>query len=168
MRSPAFLRLAAFFSKDAILYEAFQHGASGRIFWFVGLLTALLTSFYMFRLWYLTFFGEARDPQAHPHESPWSMLGPLVILALLSVSGGWIGMDRFGAFLAPVLGQTTDPSTAPGGKQLDLLLSVLAVAAALTGLFIADRMYRRKAATPPQDASFDAGRLQASGEQILR
>jgi NADH-quinone oxidoreductase subunit L len=154
--------LAAFFSKDAILYEAFQHGASGRIFWFVGLLTALLTSFYMFRLWYLTFFGEARDPHAHPHESPWSMLGPLVILALLSVSGGWIGMDRFGAFLAPVLGQTTDPSTAPGGKQLDLLLSVLAVAAALIGLLIADRMYRRKAALPPQDAA-----LMPAGYKLL-
>jgi NADH-quinone oxidoreductase subunit L len=154
--------LAAFFSKDAILYEAFQHGASGRIFWFVGLLTALLTSFYMFRLWYLTFFGEARDPQTHSHESPWSMLGPLVILALLSVSGGWIGMDRFGAFLAPVLGPTTVPSTAPGGKQLDLLLSVLAVAAALIGLFIADRKYRRKAATPPQDVA-----LMPAGYKLL-
>jgi NADH-quinone oxidoreductase subunit L len=145
--------LAAFFSKDAILYEAFQHGTSGRIFWFVGLLTAMLTSFYMFRLWYLTFFGEDRDPHAHPHESPWSMLGPLVILALLSIGGGWIGMDRFGAFLAPVLGLTTDPSTAPGGKQLDILLSALAVAAAFMGLFIADRKYRRKAAIPPQDVA---------------
>ncbi|WP_348261418.1 NADH-quinone oxidoreductase subunit L [Telmatobacter sp. DSM 110680] len=154
--------LAAFFSKDAILYEAFQHGASGRIFWFVGLLTALLTSFYMFRLWYLTFFGEARDPHTHPHESPWSMLGPLVILALLSVGGGWIGMDHFGAFLAPVLGPTTDPSTAAGGKQLDLLLSVLAVAAALIGLLIADRMYRRKSALPPQDAA-----LMPAGYKLL-
>jgi NADH-quinone oxidoreductase subunit L len=145
--------LAAFFSKDAILYEAFQHGSRGKLLWFVGITTALLTSIYMFRLWYLTFFGESRDPHAHPHESPWSMLGPLVILAILSVGGGWIGMDRFGAFLAPVLGPTTDPSTAPGGKQLDLLLSGLAVVVALLGLLIADRIYRRKAALPPQDAA---------------
>jgi NADH-quinone oxidoreductase subunit L len=143
--------LAAFFSKDAILYETFQHGSLGKLLWFVGILTALLTSIYMFRLWYLTFFGESRDTQVHPHESPWSMLAPLVILAILSVGGGWIGMDRFGAFLAPVLGPTTDPSTAPGGKQLDLFLSGLAVAVALIGLLIADRVYRRKAAIPPQD-----------------
>jgi NADH-quinone oxidoreductase subunit L len=150
--------LAAFFSKDAILYEAFQHGSLGKLLWFVGIFTALLTSIYMFRLWYLTFFGESRNPHAHPHESPWSMLGPLVILGLLSVGGGWIGMDRFGAFLAPVLGPTTDPSTAPGGKQLDLLLSGLAVAVALVGLLIADRVYRRRAAIPPQDlASMPAG-----------
>jgi len=150
--------LAAFFSKDAILYEAFHHGSLGKLLWFVGIFTALLTSIYMFRLWYLTFFGESRDPHAHTHESPWSMLGPLVILAILSVGGGWIGMDRFGAFLAPVLGPTTDPSTAPGGKQLDLLLSGLAVAVALLGLLIADRVYRRKAAIPQQDlASMPAG-----------
>ncbi len=150
--------LAAFFSKDAILYEAFQHGASGRILWFVGLLTALLTSFYMFRLWYLTFFGEARNHDAHPHESPWSMLGPLVILALLSIGGGWIGMDRFGSFLAPILGPTMDPATSPGGKQMDFLLSGLAVSAALIGWFIAYRFYRQKPDAPARfAASMPAG-----------
>ena len=154
--------LAAFFSKDAILYEAFQHGSAGKVLWFVGLFTALLTSLYMFRLWYLTFFGESRDPHAHPHESPWSMLGPLVILALLSFGGGWIGMDRFGAFLAPVLGPTMDPSTSPGGKQLDLTLSILAVLAALFGLVIADRIYRRKAAVPPENTA-----LMPAGYRLL-
>ncbi len=74
---------AGFFSKDAILYAAFQQGTNGKIFWAVGVFTALLTSFYMFRLWYLAFFGKQRSPELHPHESPWSMLGPLVILALL-------------------------------------------------------------------------------------
>ena len=87
--------LAGFFSKDAILYAAFLQGPSGKVLWFVGLVTALLTSFYMFRLWYLTFLGESRSPEVHPHESPWSMLGPLVILALLSIGGGWIGIERF-------------------------------------------------------------------------
>jgi len=70
-----FFPFAGFFSKDAILYAAFQQGTNGKILWFVGLLTALLTSFYMFRLWYLAFLGKSRSPEVHPHESPWSMRG---------------------------------------------------------------------------------------------
>ena len=54
---------AGFFSKDAILYAAFLQGTLGKILWFVGLVTALLTSLYMFRLWYMTFFGESRSPE---------------------------------------------------------------------------------------------------------
>jgi NADH-quinone oxidoreductase subunit L len=99
-----FFPFAGFFSKDAILYAAFLQGTSGKILWFVGLLTALLTSFYMFRLWYMAFMGESRSENLHAHESPWSMRGPLVILALLSVCGGWIGLERFGNFLAPSVG----------------------------------------------------------------
>ena len=139
-----FFPLAGFFSKDAILYEAFQQGGLGRLLWFVGVVTALLTSFYMFRLWYLTFFGHSRDPQAHPHESPLAMTAPLAVLAVLSVCGGWIGMGRFGEFLAPVLGATIDPAAAAGGKSLDMGLSFLAVAVAALGWFLADRIYRQK------------------------
>jgi NADH-quinone oxidoreductase subunit L len=157
--------LAGFFSKDAILYEAFQHGTLGKSLYFVGLVTALLTSFYMFRLWYLTFFGESRaeahQAEAHashedhshgqgldhphkPHESPWAMLTPLVILALLSIVGGWVGIERFGAFLAPVVGPVIDPALESGGKSLDITLSVVAVAVALLGWFIAHLFYSRK------------------------
>jgi NADH-quinone oxidoreductase subunit L len=141
-----FFPLAGFFSKDAILYEAFQHGALGKSLYFVGLVTALLTSFYMFRLWYLAFFGESRseDHDHHPHESPWSMLTPLVILAVLSIAGGWIGIERFGSFLAPVVGPVIDPTLEPGGKSLDLGLSVVAVAVAVLGWFIAHLFYSRK------------------------
>ena len=148
-----FWPLAGFFSKDAILYEAFQHGSSGKLLWFVGLVTALLTSFYMFRLWYLAFMGQSREPDVHPHESSWSMLGPLVILAFLSVAGGWIGIDRFGAFLAPVVGAVVDPATAPGGRQLDIGLSVMAVGVALLGWLIADRFYRKRPEAPAQLAA---------------
>jgi NADH-quinone oxidoreductase subunit L len=137
---------AGFFSKDAILYEAFQHGALGKALYLVGLVTALLTSFYMFRLWYLAFFGESRseDHGHHPHESPWSMLTPLILLALLSIGGGWIGIERFGSFLAPVVGPVIDPALEPGGKSLDLWLSVVAVAVAVLGWFIAHLFYSRK------------------------
>ena len=154
---------AGFFSKDAILMAAFMQGTGGKVLWFVGLFTALLTAFYMFRLWYLTFLGEPRwghtleehgaavhahhdtkltleAEHAHePHESPWSMLGPLVILALLSVGGGWMGAGRFGEFLSPVLGKKTVEA---GSSSLEWGLSVLAVAAAAIGWFIAHRLYR--------------------------
>ena len=144
---------AGFFSKDAILYEAFQHGTLGKALYFVGLVTALLTAFYMARLWYLAFFGESRDPHAHPHESPWSMLGPLVILAVLSLCGGWIGIERFGGYLSPVVGPVVDPATAPGGTQLDYILSGVALLVALLGWFIADRLYRRNPSRPAELAA---------------
>ncbi len=130
--------MSAFYSKDAILASAFASGSLGKVLWFVGLVTASLTAFYMFRLWYLTFFGESRNHDAHPHESPWVMLGPLVILAVLSVSGGWIGMGRFGAYLAPSVGARPE---VPG--SVEYLLTALAVAAGALGWFIAHRMYHR-------------------------
>ena len=87
---------AGFFSKDEILYQAFvSPNPIGKLVWFIGLFTAGLTAFYMFRLWYLTFFRESRaqeaahDDHGHGHshgvhESPWIMLGPLVILSRFS------------------------------------------------------------------------------------
>ncbi len=108
---------AGFFSKDDILYQAFISPNGGKILWFIGWVTAGLTSFYMFRLWYLTFLGESRAEShelaehgapvharsdsklvveaehAHGiHESPSVMLGPLVILAILATIGGFIGV----------------------------------------------------------------------------
>jgi NADH-quinone oxidoreductase subunit L len=85
--------LAGFFSKDAILAAAL--GRHGNVFFAVGLLTAFLTAFYMARLLFLTFFGEYRGQEHHPHESPPSMLGPLVILAVGSAVGGLIDIPRF-------------------------------------------------------------------------
>jgi NADH-quinone oxidoreductase subunit L len=171
--------LAAFFSKDAILAAAFmQEGALGKALWFVGLVTALLTSFYMFRLWYLTFLGERRSAHeieghgavvharhntkltleaAHthePHESPWSMLGPLVILAVLSVVGGWVGAGRFGAYLAPSVGTR---SAEAAGNTVEIVLTVLAVLAALLGWFIAHRMYRVRPGSAERLATSMAG-----------
>ena len=113
---------AGFFSKDEILWRASQVSL---VYWGIGVFTAFLTSFYMFRLWFLTFFGEYRGEQganqAHGsihatgsragvpehghggiHESPKIMLVPLAILAILSVMGGWIGAHRFELFLSPV------------------------------------------------------------------
>jgi NADH-quinone oxidoreductase subunit L len=167
-----FWPFAGFFSKDAILYEAYQHGLLGRILYFVGLVTALLTSFYMFRLWYLTFFGESRtniedhgaavharsdtkmvleaEHLHEAHESPGIMLTPLIILAILSLIGGWIGIERFGAFLSPVVGPVADPALLRGGNSLDVTLSIVAVAVAAIGWYFARLYYGRKADRPAQ------------------
>jgi NADH-quinone oxidoreductase subunit L len=151
---------SGFFSKDAILYEDFLEGPPGQIVWFVGLVTALLTSFYMFRLWYMAFWGESRNPESHPHESPWTMRGPLIILAVLSLVGGWSGIDRFGAYLR----SSDGPLPEGGSSALEIGLSVLAVAVALIGWYIADYFYRRRPETPKRlAAAFPAGyRLLAS------
>jgi NADH-quinone oxidoreductase subunit L len=146
---------AGFFSKDAILYAAFaQGGTFGLVLWQVGAITALLTSFYMFRLWYLVFLGESRSHDAHPHESPWSMLGPLVILAALSTCGGWIGIERFSSFLKPSVGL----KALEGNATLEIPLMSVAVIIALVGWFIAHFFYKLKPAAPAQLAtSFQGG-----------
>jgi NADH-quinone oxidoreductase subunit L len=83
--------LSGFFSKDDILWYTFANGHL--ILWFIGFATALLTAFYMFRLYFLTFEGNERfDHNKHPHESPKLMTIPLLILALLSAIGGFIGI----------------------------------------------------------------------------
>ena len=88
--------LAGFFSKDEILWQTFSAGS--RWLWLVGFLVAGLTAFYMMRLVVLTFYGENRASDGvrkHIHESPAVMTMPLMILALLSVCGGWIGWPQF-------------------------------------------------------------------------
>ena len=136
---------SAFFSKDAILYAAFLSGGLGKVLWFVGWVTAALTAFYMFRLWYLTFFGELRNHEVHPHESSASMTGPLAILAVLSVIGGWIGFGEnlgpFGRFLAPAIGVH---STEAGSAGLEWGMSALAVLAGGLGWYVAHRFYSER------------------------
>ncbi len=85
---------AGFFSKDEILAHAFGYN---KFFWFLGVLGSLLTAFYMFRLFYLTFYGKFRGTEEqhhHLHESPKSMTIPLVVLAILSVVAGFIGIPE--------------------------------------------------------------------------
>ena len=85
--------LAGFFSKDAILAGAL--GRHGNVLFAVGLVTALLTAFYMARLLFMTFFGRYWGAEPHVHESPWSMLGPLVVLAVGSAVGGFVDIPHF-------------------------------------------------------------------------
>lgn len=86
---------AGFFSKDEILAYAFQSPFGSPVLWAAGALGATLTAFYMTRLMALTFWGKSRVPkEVHPHESPALMTIPLVVLAVLSVIGGWIGIPH--------------------------------------------------------------------------
>jgi NADH-quinone oxidoreductase subunit L len=160
---------AGFFSKDEILFRAFVSGGLGKLLWFVGLVTAGMTSFYMFRLWFKTFFGESRfdehhagehahDPgQAHDghgvHESPLVMTVPLMILALLSFIGGWVGVphamwghDEIGAFLEPVFSNGV-PAAEATGRGLELGLATISVLVAAGGLFVAYLFYYKKPLT---------------------
>lgn len=86
---------AGFFSKDEILWQAFSSSAGHPLLWVAGALGAALTAFYMTRLMALTFWGKSRvDKSVHPHESPLSMTIPLMVLALLSIIGGWVGIPH--------------------------------------------------------------------------
>jgi NADH-quinone oxidoreductase subunit L len=152
---------AGFFSKDEILWQAFSSPYGHRLLWFVGWATAGLTAFYMFRLLFMTFAGESRvdaEVAHHLHESPWTMLGPLVVLAVLSAVGGYINWptERFGHFLEPVF---ESPFRVAGvqtyGRNDELGLMVLSVAVALAGLGYAWLIYvkrpglRERLAEPP-------------------
>src|SRR5882672_3762249 len=155
--------LAGFFSKDSILLAAFNREPGWHPLYVVGLLTALLTAFYMFRLIFLTFHGKQRydEHHVHVHESPWSMLGPLVILAVLSIIGGWLaapsfwgGEDHFTAFLAPVFGATHEAEgmTEAAAHSLEIILAIVAVAAALIGLLVAFWLYLKQPGKPSEIA----------------
>jgi NADH-quinone oxidoreductase subunit L len=143
---------AAFFSKDLILEQAFERGHT--LVWALGVAAAGLTAFYTFRAFFLAFTGASRlDPQRakHAHESPAVMTVPLVILALLSTVGGWIGLphgwlwgNRFVEYLAPSLAVLPEPAgrhAAPalGATALMLLTSGVAFA----GIGIAFALYGR-------------------------
>jgi len=198
---------AGFFSKDEILWRAYQ---VSWIYWLVGLVTAFLTSFYMFRLMYMTFAGEYRGaagashgheehaghgthlgrdeaaPASHGHghggihESPAIMLVPLVILAVLSLVGGWVGVpgslgggNHFDKFLGPVFRsstpalntehvqpgeaappeQTTEGTEPKTGHSTEIMFTGISVAAGLLGLFLAWLLYGRRTDLPDRIAA---------------
>jgi NADH-quinone oxidoreductase subunit L len=149
--------LAGFFSKDAILLAAFQNETAGRILYAFGLLTALLTSFYMFRLIFLTFHGKPRydEHKVHVHESPKSMLVPLMILGVLSLAGGWMaapafwgGPDYFANFLGPVFGAGESAAAESAAHALEIPLAGVAVFTALIGFIVAFWLYLRQPGKP--------------------
>jgi NADH-quinone oxidoreductase subunit L len=153
--------LAGFFSKDSILLSAFlsENGGPnvGHVLYGFGLLTALLTAFYMFRLVFLTFHGKQRydEHHVHVHESPKSMLVPLMILAVLSIIGGWLaapglagGTDYFAKFLDPVFSGGESAAAESAAHALELPLAGVAFFTALVGLAIAFWLYLKQPGKP--------------------
>jgi NADH-quinone oxidoreductase subunit L len=213
--------LSGFFSKDQILWKAYSSPGHGNwILWAVAVITAGLTAFYMFRLWFMTFFGELKlgrvdigeeahaaqapaqaghtaaahghghaDDQAHGpgsparagiardgvnghggvHESPWIMLAPLVILAILAVVGGYVGVpqalggsNKFDQFLAPVVKPPSEAMPAgehPGEpaqqaanedeeRRTEVLFTGISVGVALVGFFFAWLLYYKRPELP--------------------
>src|SRR6059036_3478974 len=116
--------LAGFFSKDEILWKAFSSSQGHVLLWLIGAAVAGMTAFYMFRLLFMTFYGESRvdhHTAEHIHESPKSMTVPLIILAIGSLFAGyigmpaWLGTNRFEHFLEPVF----EPLPIPAGPPLE-------------------------------------------------
>ena len=140
---------SGFFSKDEILAHAYEHN---KLYWFLGIVGSMLTAFYMFRLYFLTFGGSFRgtaDQKHHLHESPKSMTIPLVILAVLSVVGGLIGipnghMHVLHYFLKPGFGPAEAWISNPHHFNMhELFLISIAVAAAGVSIYIAYMIYRK-------------------------
>jgi NADH-quinone oxidoreductase subunit L len=173
--------LSGFFSKDEILWKAFSSEHGHVLLWLIGIVTAFLTSFYMFRLWFMTFFGEfggasredvepaghgnAEQPAAahgHVHESPKVMLVPLVILAVLSVIGGWIGWpemiggnNRFDHFLAPAVTLQVEKATVPEvGPGRERMLATVSVLDGLLGFLLAWFFYCKRRDLPDKIAAW--------------
>jgi NADH-quinone oxidoreductase subunit L len=127
---------AGFYSKDAILAAADQHAPW--MYW-VGVITAGMTAFYVFRAIFLAFFGEYRG-KAHPHESPLAMIGPLVVLAALSLAGG--KLFNIPEFLAPLF---------PLAKETgDIGPVIISVAFGFAGIGLAALFYLFKPGLPDQ------------------
>ncbi len=165
--------LAGFFSKDEILWQVFSNPAGFKGVYLVGIVTAGMTAFYMWRLMALTFYGESRvEPHAaaHLHESPRVMTVPLMALAAGSVLAGWIGVPKLWSFLpesfrafehwlAPVLIAETAAHGAEhhGEAALEWTLMLLSVAVAACGILIAWFVYQKRAFKAEPLAAF--GRL---------
>jgi len=150
---------AGFFSKDEILANVFIQSPAMYI---IGVVTAMFTSFYMFRMLYLTFYGNFRgtaEQEHHLHESPPTMTIPLIVLGVLSVVGGFIGMPEslgghhwLGHFLEPVFRDSTAIlNRAPSPQQTDWILMTISVAGALIALGYAYSRYIKKGHVPVRD-----------------
>ena len=145
---------AGFFSKDEILWKAFSSEHGSIFLWGIGVIGAALTAFYMFRLVILTFEGEKRyGPDVHPHEAPKTMTVPLIILAFLSIVGGFVGIPE-SLFGGNAVEQWLEPIFAPAYDKLrmsahpvevtEYMLMIISVGVAAAGIYGARTVYLRR------------------------
>ena len=152
---------SGFFSKDEILAHTYEHSPT---LWFFGMVASMLTAFYMFRLFFLTFYGKFRgthEQEHHLHESPKSMTIPLIVLAILSVVGGLMGLPEFwhqtnwiGEHLSPIIAHK-NPSTLSHDTEWTLM--GIAVLAASVIIYVAYVIYMQRGIRPlPEGAKMPA------------
>lgn len=150
--------LSGFFSKDEILWKTVNSDYGGFTLWLAGAAIAGLTAFYIFRLIYMTFFGQSRvsqEVEAHIHESPKVMTLPLGILAFLSVAGGWIGIphlfNKFEHFLEPVFSKYIDRNLFESAHDLvtlEIIFMAVSALIAFLGIGFAYLFYVAKPSIP--------------------
>lgn len=146
---------SGFFSKDEILAHAWEHN---RLLWFMGVLGAAMTTFYMFRLYFLTFKGDFRgthEQEHHLHESPSSMTIPLIVLALLSVVGGFVGIPEvlggkhfLEEFLSPVFKDSSLHLAHHLSPETEYMLMGIAIAVMAASLYYAYTVYVKNKTLP--------------------
>jgi NADH-quinone oxidoreductase subunit L len=156
---------SGFFSKDEILAAAYEHN---KILWVIGVITAGLTAFYMFRLYAMTFLGTFRGTQEqehHLHESPLAITIPLIVLAILSVVGGFVGIPEVFAPNAHALGNFLSPIIAKGevthhlSHSTEYILMAVSVGLALIAIVYAWTRFSKK---PEIEDAEGAGKLLAN------
>ncbi len=154
---------AGFFSKDEILWLAFSspHGSPG--LWLLGVAGAGMTAFYMFRQFFMVFFGKCRadhHTREHLHEAPKVMTLPLVVLAFGALFAGWIGLpavfggSQFAHWLEPVVGAHAEVHAS---HALELGLMAISISVAAFGFFIAYLIYCRETLLPERFVNFGGG-----------
>ncbi len=144
---------SGFFSKDEVLAYAYDQQP---VLWLIALITAALTAFYMFRLYFLTFHGNFRGTEHqknHLHESPISMTLPLIILAILATFSGFIGLPAvFGPHLLEHYLNVSTNSVLSFSHRTEIILMILSVLIACVGIFIAYFLYIKRNVIPENDS----------------
>ncbi len=154
---------SGFFSKDEILWMAYHSPRGSVVLWGVGFVAALFTAFYMTRLMAMTFWGQSRVPkEVHPHESPWTMTVPLVVLAFLSVFAGWLCVPHgVGTLLGHMhnflddwihpLMATFEIPHSENDLQTEFMLMALTLFMVLVSVVLAYFMYAKKPEIPARN-----------------
>jgi len=133
--------LSGFFSKDEILIAAWEGGHP--VLFLLALIAAFMTAFYMFRLFFMVFTGEARGNQKHVHESPNNMTYPMILLGILAVIAGYVNTPWFGSFLGDWL---VDGNPALGNSHIEgpIWIMIAATVVSLAGIYLAYLMYYKR------------------------
>lgn len=149
---------SGFFSKDEILAHAFEHNI---LLWFLGVLGAAMTTFYMFRLYFLTFKGTFRgthEQEHHLHESPKTMTIPLIVLAVLSVVGGFIGIPEvlgghhfLEEYLKPVFEESSFRLIHHLSHETEYILMAIAITVMAVSLYYAYKTYVKNKTLPANE-----------------